>query len=413
MAEPLVVTAAEAGQKLVQYLQRRCGAPQSAIQRWVRTGQVRINGGRCKPFDRVGEGDVVRVPPFALADADGRNAAGPGRGPHGPDGEQTGPQGGGNGVVGKAGPSSLPQLPALPPPPPVVGRAEGLLVLLKPAGLAVQPGTGHDDCVTARLAAHHAGADFLPTPAHRLDRDTSGLLLVATSYARLRQLSDAFAAREGLVKEYLAWTTGRWPHEGPLTLHDRLEKQGEPGRQKVRRAAGADTDRTVSDTDVGRHASDTDVGRHASDTDVGRHASDTDVGRYASDTDLGRYASDTDLGRHASDTDVGRYASDTDLGRYASDTDVGRYAACTVTPLRRGNAASLLLVRLHTGRTHQIRVQLAERGHPIMGDRKYGGPACDQGMLLHAVRLTLPDGERFTALPDWTGRWVVGAEELR
>jgi 23S rRNA pseudouridine955/2504/2580 synthase len=91
---------------------------------------------------------------------------------------------------------------------------------------------------------------------------------------------------------------------------------------------------------------------------------------------------------------------------------VGRHAACTVTPLRRGDAASLLLVRLHTGRTHQIRVQLAERGHPIMGDRKYGGLACDQGMLLHAVRLTLPDGEQFTALPDWTGRWAVGAEEL-
>lgn len=71
MAEPLVVTAAEAGQKLVQYLQRRCGAPQSAIQRWVRTGQVRINGGRCKPFDRVAEGDVVRVPPFALAGGEG------------------------------------------------------------------------------------------------------------------------------------------------------------------------------------------------------------------------------------------------------------------------------------------------------------------------------------------------------
>lgn len=360
MAEPLVVTAAEAGQKLVQYLQRRCGAPQSAIQRWVRTGQVRINGGRCKPFDRVGEGDVVRVPPFALAEADGRNAAGPDRGPnHEPDSEPSGPQGGESAVVGGAGASPLAQRPVLPSPPPVVGRAEGLLVLLKPAGLAVQPGTGHDDCVTARLAAHHVGADFLPTPAHRLDRDTSGLLLVATSYARLRQLSDAFAAREGLVKEYLAWVAGRWPHEGPLTLHDRLEKQGEPGRQKVRKVGG-----------------------------------------------------DGPVSRMAAGNDAVRSAFATDAGRHASATDVGRHAACTVTPLRRGDAASLLLVRLHTGRTHQIRVQLAERGHPIMGDRKYGGLACDQGMLLHAVRLTLPDGEQFTALPDWTGRWAVGAEEL-
>ncbi|MEG6504567.1 RluA family pseudouridine synthase [Nitratidesulfovibrio sp. 1201_IL3209] len=346
MAEPLVVTAAEAGQKLVQYLQRRCGAPPSAIQRWVRTGQVRINGGRCKPFDRVAEGDVVRVPPFALAEGNGGAAVAADREP----GRSAG------GVAGKAAPP-LPVVSPLPPPPPplrVVGRAEGLLVLLKPAGLAVQPGTGHDDCVTARLAAHHAGADFLPTPAHRLDRDTSGLLLVATSYARLRALSDAFAAREGLVKEYLAWVAGRWPHEGAQTLRDRLEKQGAPGHEKVRRVEA----------------------------------------------------------RSAGDAAAGRFASGADTARDASGAEMGRFAACTVIPLRRGDAASLLLVRLHTGRTHQIRVQLAGRGHPVMGDRKYGGPPGGQGMLLHAVRLTLPGGERFTALPDWTGRWKVDAGEL-
>lgn len=354
MAEPLVVTAAEAGQKLVQYLQRRCGAPQPAIQRWVRTGQVRINGGRCKPFDRVAEGDVVRVPPFALAGREGTTGTvTDGASPHSP--------GTGSGKDAPGKPVVPPQpLPQFPPLPPVVGRAEGLLVLLKPAGLAVQPGTGHDDCVTARLAAQYAGADFLPTPAHRLDRDTSGLLLVATSYARLRALSDAFAAREGLVKEYLAWVAGRWTHEGTLTLHDRLEKQGAPGRQKVRRVGG-----------------------------------DGAAPRVAK------------FGGH----EVARAVSGVAACMAAGD-DAGRHAACTVTPLRRGDGASLLLVRLHTGRTHQIRVQLAERGHPIMGDRKYGGPACGQGMLLHAVRLTLPDGERFTALPDWAGRWQVDEGDL-
>ncbi|BFR50256.1 RluA family pseudouridine synthase [Nitratidesulfovibrio sp. HK-II] len=336
MAEPLVVTAAEAGQKLLQYLHRRCGAPQSAIQRWVRTGQVRINGGRCKPFDRVAEGDVVRVPPFALAGGAGAPDA------VADDASRCAPgSGSGGGDVADTPAAPAPSLSSLPPPPPVVGQAEGLLVLLKPAGLAVQPGTGHADCVTARLAAQYVGADFLPTPAHRLDRDTSGLLLVATSYARLRALSDAFAAREGLVKEYLAWVAGRWPHEDARTLRDRLEKQGEPGRQKVRRVAQAGQGHAGPDAD-----------------------------------------------------------------------DEARDAACTVAPLRRGDAASLLLVRLHTGRTHQIRVQLAGRGHPIIGDRKYGGPACGQGMLLHAVRLTLPGGERFSALPDWTGQWKVGEAEL-
>uniref|UniRef100_B8DML1 Pseudouridine synthase n=1 Tax=Nitratidesulfovibrio vulgaris (strain DSM 19637 / Miyazaki F) TaxID=883 RepID=B8DML1_NITV9 len=392
MAEPLVVTAAEAGQKLVQYLQRRCGAPQSAIQRWVRTGQVRINGGRCKPFDRVAEGDVVRVPPFALAGGEGdpvvgggapdagqgatraasANAGGgkergsaprPARGPYPLDPEPGEGAACGTAAAGSTaapGPRACGTRPEFQASPlSVAGRAEGLLVLLKPAGLAVQPGTGHDDCVTARLAAQYAGADFLPTPAHRLDRDTSGLLLVATSYARLRALSDAFAAREGLVKEYLAWVAGRWPHEGARTLHDRLEKQGAPGRQKVRRVGGEGS-----------------------------------------------------VPRAASGNEAVRVESGTDAAHAAAGADAGRHAACTVTPLRRGDGASLLLVRLHTGRTHQIRVQLAERGHPIMGDRKYGGPACGQGMLLHAVRLTLPDGERFTALPDWTGRWQVGEGDL-
>ncbi|MBG3875711.1 RluA family pseudouridine synthase [Desulfovibrio oxamicus] len=394
MAEPLVVTAAEAGQKLVQYLQRRCGAPQSAIQRWVRTGQVRINGGRCKPFDRVAEGDVVRVPPFALAGGEGdpvvgrsapdagqeavRNASAnagggkergsaprPARGPRPLDpesgeGAACGPAAAGSAAApGPRACGARPEFQASSLP--VAGRAEGLLVLLKPAGLAVQPGTGHDDCVTARLAAQYAGADFLPTPAHRLDRDTSGLLLVATSYARLRALSDAFAAREGLVKEYLAWVAGRWPDEGALTLHDRLEKQGAPGRQKVRRVGG---DAAASRVVVS--------------------------------------------GVH----DAVRAESGTDAAHAGAGADAGRHAACTVTPLRRSDGASLLLVRLHTGRTHQIRVQLAERGHPIMGDRKYGGPACGQGMLLHAVRLTLPGGERFTALPDWAGRWLVDEGDL-
>ena len=53
MPEPLQVTAAEAGQKLLQFLSRRFEEPQSVLHRWIRTGQVRINGGRAKPFDRV------------------------------------------------------------------------------------------------------------------------------------------------------------------------------------------------------------------------------------------------------------------------------------------------------------------------------------------------------------------------
>jgi len=64
---------------------------------------------------------------------------------------------------------------------------------------------------------------------------------------------------------------------------------------------------------------------------------------------------------------------------------------------------SLLLVRLLTGRTHQIRAQLSSLGHPIEGDVKYGarGRAAGTPMYLHAMRVILPDGRRFACLPDW------------
>ena len=60
-----------------------------------------------------------------------------------------------------------------------------------------------------------------------------------------------------------------------------------------------------------------------------------------------------------------------------------------------------MLITLLTGRTHQIRTQLALRGYPIIGDRKYGAPDQKGPMLLHAWRITLPDGEQYRADPAW------------
>ena len=78
------VTPAEAGQKLIQFLRRRVeGVPESALMRWIRTGQTRVDKGRSKPFQRLAAGQVVRIPPFepgerTIAPRDG--AAPPGRG---------------------------------------------------------------------------------------------------------------------------------------------------------------------------------------------------------------------------------------------------------------------------------------------------------------------------------------------
>ena len=205
----------------------------------------------------------------------------------------------------------------------------GLLAFLKPGGLPVHPGTGHEDSFTGRLESRYSDRPFMPTPVHRLDKDTSGLLLVAETYAALNAAHAAIRAHT-IVKEYLAWVKGRWPYDDERLIHHEMVRTGAPGHERM--AVLHDAEPEIS----------------------------------------------------------------------------GKTALCTVTLCARNDSASLLLVRLITGRTHQIRVQTADMGHPVVGDHKYGeGARQDSRMLLHAFRLTLPDGYVFTCPPDWTGPWVV------
>ena len=299
------VDRAESGQKLLQFLQRRLNLPPALLHRWVRTGQVRLNGRRAKPFARVSEGDLVRLPPFAGALA--AQAGAPGHG------------------VSRVS-------PALPLPP-LVAKLGDILAFHKPAGLPTHPGTGHADSLSSRLRAHAPGAAFVPTPAHRLDRDTSGILLVAATHDALRELQQAFRERR-VAKEYVAWVEGAWPHAAPRLLRSHLRKEGAPGAERVHASADGETAGTGS-----------------------------------------------------------------------------REALSIVRPLRTGPDASLVQVRLLTGRTHQIRVQLAELGHPVLGDAKYGRGRREScpALCLHALRVTLPDGRTAECLPDWTGPYALAA----
>lgn len=332
----IAVTPEESGQKLLQFLQRRLGkdVPKAAVMRWIRTGQVRVNKGRAKPFDRIAEGDVVRVPPFHSEEPEAAPVTS--ACPH-PD-MRPGPVS----AAGTPSPAHATRLEQAGLS--VAAQAEGLLVLHKPAGLPVQPGTGHADAVTSRLAHCFAGAPFMPTPAHRLDKDTSGLLLVATSYARLQSLHALFRNEHAIGKFYLAWVQGDWPENAPVTLKDTLGKRDTAKGERVLRLSP-------------------------------------------------------------------------DQNNAGANDGPSAQASCSVTPILRRDNATLLAVRLHTGRTHQIRVQLAGRGFPILGDRKYGGPACTQGMLLHAWRIVLPASSdsqtsgsetlAFTCLPDWKSPFDV------
>ena len=193
----------------------------------------------------------------------------------------------------------------------VVFEDEHLLVLNKPAGLVVHPAAGHwQGTLLNGLLAHHAGAARLPRAGivHRLDKDTSGLMVVGKTQAAVDRLSRQIAERE-VQRLYLALAHGPW-------------RQGE----------GAEVDQPI-----------------------------------------------------------GRDARNRLRMAVVRGEGAGKPAQTRLLVLDQTPAHVLLACKLHTGRTHQIRVHAAWLGHPLVGDTLYGG----REMLglsrqaLHAHRLCL------------------------
>jgi 23S rRNA pseudouridine955/2504/2580 synthase len=262
-----------AGQRIDNWLLRTLkGVPRSHVYRVLRSGEVRVNRGRVDATYRVQAGDRVRLPPVRMAE-----------------------------------PAARP--PARPADFPVVYEDDALIVVDKPSGTAVHGGSGVSFGVIESLRAARPQARFLEL-VHRLDRETSGLLIVAKKRAALVALQDQFRSRHP-EKRYLALVKGRWTRgerEVTLGLRKYVTAEGE------RRVA---VDRT------------------------------------------------------------------------------GRESRTTFALVRALGDFSLLSADIETGRTHQIRVQLAHLGHPIAGDDKYGDfelnrALARQGlkrMFLHAAEL--------------------------
>lgn len=182
------------GQRIDNYLLRQCkGVPRSHIYRVLRTGEVRVNSRRIDATCRLREGDRVRIPPIRVS----------------------------AGSVGS-------RPPARPVELPVVLEDDSLLVLDKPSGTAVHGGSGVSFGVIESMRAARPGLRFLEL-VHRLDRDTSGLLVLAKKRSALTRLHAAL--REGRVrKRYLALVQGAFgaaERDVELPLRKYLTKAGE------------------------------------------------------------------------------------------------------------------------------------------------------------------------------------------
>jgi 23S rRNA pseudouridine955/2504/2580 synthase len=166
-----------AGQRVDNFLRSELkGAPKSLIYRILRTGEVRVNKGRAKPETRLAEGDVIRIPPLRLSEEMPKR-------------------------VGDALKATLEQA--------IVYQDEDLLVLNKPSGLAVHAGSGVNVGVIEALRAMYPDEKGLEL-AHRLDRETSGVLVLAKTRAALTVLHEQLRGDE-VTKTYLALVQGRWP----------------------------------------------------------------------------------------------------------------------------------------------------------------------------------------------------------
>jgi 23S rRNA pseudouridine955/2504/2580 synthase len=290
----LLVDEAGEGQRLDNYLMRLLkGVPKTHVYRVIRSGEVRVNKGRAAADTRLAMGDEVRIPPVRVADKPVDAAPAPAR------------------------------------EFPILFEDEHLLAINKPAGVAVHGGSGVSFGVIEQLRQARPTARFLEL-VHRLDRETSGILLLAKKRSALVALQDQFRSRD-TGKTYAALVVGAWPAKLKVidvALHKTLDARGE---------------------------------------------------------------------RHVLPV--------------AADHPDGRRSISLVQVVQAFQDATLLDVTIKTGRTHQIRVHLAQAGHPIVGDPKYGDFAVNKQwargeglpglrfdrMFLHARRLAFDhpaSGER-------------------
>ena len=309
MANSLLVTAQAGGQKLFNFLKRSLHAENNEIHRWIRTGQVRINKKRAKAFDIVHENDEIRIPPFAPNRAD-----------------------------------TLPKKTVKEFPFPVIYENEHVLIIDKPQGIACQGGTGQKENIADILKEYYSAANFVPAPAHRLDKETQGILLIGKTYQSLRFLTEfrksdenslRQAVRHEAKKIYRAWVYGDiadFARKTPFLCHY-LYHNEEKQKEEVFFV---------------------------------RHAAN----------------------RKETEDIISKYGT-----KPMQKTQI---ALASLKCLEVKNGKSLVEIGIYTGRKHQIRVQLASSGFPLVGDTKYAPKKLlrkKDEFFLQACKITLPPND--------------------
>jgi len=293
----LTVDEASDGQRIDNFLAKTLkGVPKSHIYRILRSGEVRVNKGRIDASYKLVLGDVVRVPPIRVAASEKEVMNAPA-----------------TAVLQKT----------------IIFEDDALLVIDKPAGFAVHGGSGVSRGVIEQLRLERPKAKFLEL-VHRLDRETSGVLLLAKKRAALVALHEAIRNNQ-TDKRYLMLVAGEWTEKKKRVILD-LQKYVLPNGE---RRVNVVTDKSKDKYDEAQVSE-------------------------------------------------------------------------TIFYLKQRFAGfSLLEAQLVTGRTHQLRVQLAHLGFPIVGDDKYGDFALNKSLVKKGLK------RMFLHSAETNLRHPVSGEKLR
>ena len=207
------------GQRLDNFLLRQLkGVPKTHVYRLIRSGEVRVNKGRAGADTRLQPGDLVRIPPVRISERVAEKSA----------------------AMAEQVARAVPARDFA-----VLIEDESLIALNKPAGVAVHGGSGVSFGVIEQLRMARPAAKFLEL-VHRLDRETSGILLVAKKRSALKNLQEQFRERQ-TGKTYLAMVRGQWPAklkvlDKPLHKYLLDGKDGQAGERRVKVVSRDDPD---------------------------------------------------------------------------------------------------------------------------------------------------------------------------